>query len=82
MSFSLDIKKFLGKRGGKGEKGEREEAGEGGMGREERKGREERGGEMREGKIAKGTQWQKQHLTVKLFDAPMIKVSFVFRSLD
>ena len=65
---------------GRGKKGERGERGEG-VYRGERRGREEGGGERREGKIAKG-QWQKQHLTVQLFDAPMIKASFVFRSPD
>ena len=63
---------------GRGKKGERGEA----VYRGERRGREEGGGEWREGKVAKGTQLQKQRLTVQLFDAPMIKVSFVFRSPD
>ena len=60
--------------------GERGEGRRGRGGKGYIEGRE--GGERREGKIAKGTQWQKQRLTVQLFDAPMIKVSFVSRSPD
>ena len=71
---------FWAKEGGKG-RGKKGERGEG-VYRGESRGREEGRGERREGKIAKGTQWQKQCLTVQLFDAPMIKVSFVSRCPD
>ena len=80
---------FWAKEGGKG-RGKKGERGVGGEGREG--GRRREGGERREGerggrgreegggeRKAKGTQWQKQCCTVQLFDAPMIKVSFVFR---